>query len=284
MGFQNFISNPMQSVQNFLSNPIQSTTGQAAPAAAAPTLTTIDKTPGLGSVWQNMSNAVSSLSQPFSGAPAVPKTSAAKTTTAKPKKADDTNVDIMKKINPEAREYAKLLRLPSMRAMLTSIAKAEGTQEKEGGYRIGFGFRKMANLLLGHSFLGKTFTPDGESSASGRYQIMGPTMQEFAKKLALPSITPLEQDIVAVALIDRRGALNEIKSGNVTIDTFRKIKKEWASINDGGQGAYKGQATAQGEVGSMMASYQTELAKEKARDNLVPEGYLPGGGVADYAA
>lgn len=73
------------------------------------------------------------------------------------------------------------------------------------------------------------------STASGRYQFLFKTWNEIAKKLNLDSFNEENQDIGALYLMDRGGALDDIKKGDV-VTAFYKIRKIWASLPHAGYG------------------------------------------------
>ena len=67
------------------------------------------------------------------------------------------------------------------------------------------------------------------SSAAGAYQFLESTWNDCAGTLSLPDFTPRSQDIAAVFLIDRRGALTSVLSGDWK-DAIYGCNKEWASL------------------------------------------------------
>jgi muramidase (phage lysozyme) len=67
------------------------------------------------------------------------------------------------------------------------------------------------------------------SSAAGAYQFLGRTWDECVKALALPDFGKASQDVAAVFLIRRRGALEDVLAGRLEA-AIRKCAKEWASL------------------------------------------------------
>lgn len=67
------------------------------------------------------------------------------------------------------------------------------------------------------------------SSAAGAYQFLSRTWDECAKALELPDFSPASQDLAAVFLIRRRGALDDVIAGRVEL-AIRKCAREWASL------------------------------------------------------
>jgi muramidase (phage lysozyme) len=67
------------------------------------------------------------------------------------------------------------------------------------------------------------------SSAAGAYQFLGRTWDECVEALALPDFGKSSQDVAAVFLIRRRGALDDVLAGHFEA-AIRKCAKEWASL------------------------------------------------------
>lgn len=67
------------------------------------------------------------------------------------------------------------------------------------------------------------------STAAGAYQFLSRTWDECAKELALPDFSPASQDLAAVFLIYRRGALADVLAGRVEL-AISRCAKEWASL------------------------------------------------------
>ena len=119
--------------------------------------------------------------------------------------------------------------------MLAAIRWAEGTAGADG-YRTLFGGglfdsyadhpRKVVAAFLG----GKPI----KSSAAGAYQILSKTWASLAA-LGLPDFSPRSQDLAAVELIRRRGALQHVLDGRIAL-AVDLIRKEWASMPGAGYG------------------------------------------------
>lgn len=128
-------------------------------------------------------------------------------------------------MNP--RDY---LNNPNVRQYLDFIASAEDTNKY--GYNTLFGGTKFDDLNQ-HPNQKIEFTrTDGKkdlSSAAGRYQFIAPTWNELAKTYGLQDFSPESQDIGAIALINRGGALEDVLSGNFDAAT-QKLGKTWASL------------------------------------------------------
>lgn len=122
-------------------------------------------------------------------------------------------------------------------ATLATIRVAEGTPDADGYRRIYGGAlfddfsdhpRKMQTFTFRN---GKTVTSD----AAGAYQFLSTTWDEAARALGLPDFSPESQDIAAIWLIRRRGALNDILAGRLE-SALNKLSYEWASLPPGRYG------------------------------------------------
>ncbi|OOH91832.1 hypothetical protein BMT54_01615 [Pasteurellaceae bacterium 15-036681] len=123
----------------------------------------------------------------------------------------------------QAEQY---LKIPEVRRYLDFLSWAEGTEQN--GYNTTFGNKRWEDLSH-HPNKVWGRTGDGPTTATGRYQILGSTWKEQQKALGLKDFGPESQDLAAVSLIMRRGAINDIINGDV--DTAnKKLSKEWASL------------------------------------------------------
>lgn len=123
----------------------------------------------------------------------------------------------------QAEQY---LRDPQMRNYLDLLSYTEGTEEN--GYHTTFGNKRIEDLSW-HPNKVWGRTGDGVTTATGRYQFLGSTWNEQAKKLGLKDFGPESQDLAAVSLIMQNGAAKDILNGD--IDTAnRKLSKIWASL------------------------------------------------------
>jgi len=165
------------------------------------------------------------------------------TTKSVNKIASSTPIRIPSGLNARGKKMAQYLANPNVRAVLDTIAYAEGLWGKPGGgYDLGFNYRKISNMSK-HPFHGNERTPGGGSSASGRYQAMGHTWAEAARNYGLKDFSPASQDVFAVAKLADRGILERIAAGKIN-DPFvrRQLGYEWASFegNPYGQGTSMG--------------------------------------------
>jgi len=133
-------------------------------------------------------------------------------------------------MSPDAQALAQIAAEPNVQAFLAMIRVGEGTAGAEG-YRTLFGGelfwtyadhpRKLVTRLAGDRMI--------TSSAAGAYQILEGTWNDVAPRLELPDFSPQSQDVAAVALIRRRGALADVREGRFE-DAVAKCAKEWASL------------------------------------------------------
>lgn len=133
-------------------------------------------------------------------------------------------------MSPRAGELAAMVGEPNVAAFLSVIRYAEGTAGPEG-YRTLFGGRLFAHFadhprvkvsaILG----GRQIT----STAAGAYQILEATWDDVRQALDLADFSPGSQDVAAVYLIRRRGALDDVRSGQFA-EAVAKCAREWASL------------------------------------------------------
>ncbi|MFY3647030.1 glycoside hydrolase family 104 protein [Achromobacter xylosoxidans] len=117
-----------------------------------------------------------------------------------------------------------------VRRFLDAIGSAEGTDTH--GYNTAFGGGRLESLADHprqlHDFTQTDGTPN-KTSAAGRYQFLEPTWNDVAGKLGLKDFGPESQDIAAVELLRRNGALPAVLAGDY--DTaIKKSGATWASL------------------------------------------------------
>lgn len=137
-----------------------------------------------------------------------------------------------------AARYRQLLQRPQTRALLNTISYAEGTPG-ESGYSTMFGGGKFDNLSRHPRRVVKS--GPYASDAAGKYQFLSSTWDEVAKKLGLKGFSPEEQDVAALYLIDRRGALEPHLQGAKFGTVMNKLAPEWASLPTAAGQSYYGQ-------------------------------------------
>lgn len=82
----------------------------------------------------------------------------------------------------------------------------------------------------------KVFNRRGEkSTASGRYQQLYRYWPHYQKQLALPDFSPLSQDKLAIHLIGERGALEDLRQGQIE-RAISRCRTIWASLPGAGYG------------------------------------------------
>ena len=115
-------------------------------------------------------------------------------------------------------------------AFLHVIRVGEGTADP-GGYSRHFGGssfdgfadhpRKVITAGLGKN--------QYSSSAAGAYQFLTKTWEGLVKRYGFADFSPKNQDIAALALIDGRGALDDVIAGRFET-AIKKCNREWASL------------------------------------------------------
>ncbi|MFO8040946.1 MAG: glycoside hydrolase family 104 protein [Sodalinema sp.] len=127
-------------------------------------------------------------------------------------------------------------RPPEVRALLDTIAFAEGTHD-DLGYRTLFTFDTFRSYR-DHPRRVRCASHHGYrlcSDAAGRYQMISSTFDSVAKRLQLDDFSPKSQDLAAVELIRWRGGLSKIERGDFD-GAIAAIRREWASLPDSGYG------------------------------------------------
>lgn len=153
----------------------------------------------------------------------------------------------------------------NVRAFLTLIGWSEGTERQPDPYRVAYGYRHVIQDFRDHpavtgEWRGERLSdamciaaglpPGCVSTAAGRYQIIRPTWLTAKGALSLPDFSPESQDRAALWLIEKRGALDDVKEGRVT-DAVAKVRREWASLPGSGWGQ------PERALSSLIAAYTT---------------------------
>ena len=120
------------------------------------------------------------------------------------------------------------LQNPNVKAFLDTIAYSEGTIHiGDNGYNV---------FLGGSTFDDYSQHPNQKhtagkytGTAAGRYQFVYKTWQDLADTLGLTDFTPDSQDLAAVELLRRAGALDDIGAGNFDA-AIQKSSGTWASL------------------------------------------------------
>lgn len=160
--------------------------------------------------------------------------------------------------------YRQLLQQPQVRALLNTIRYAEGTSGATG-YQTMFG---------GGQFSDMSRHPDKvissgkyKSAAAGAYQFLPGTWKGMAGELGLKKFGPSEQDVAAIGLIERRGALDPFLRGEKFGKVIDKLAPEWASLPTAEGGSYYGQPSK--SLGDLYRVYE-EQKKLAASGPQVP--------------
>jgi muramidase (phage lysozyme) len=118
--------------------------------------------------------------------------------------------------------YESYLSNPNVRAFLDVLAYCEGANYNTmfGGGSFGGNQHPCSKVRAGGY----------NSDAAGRYQFLCSTW----RGLGLPDFSPYWQDVGAVMLIARRGALEDVANGDLQ-RAIPKLRQEWPSLPGGHQ-------------------------------------------------
>jgi len=120
---------------------------------------------------------------------------------------------------------------PNVIAFLKAIRLGEGTSG-EDGYQIIVGGGTFGAPPWIHPKQ-RVWLPRSRyevfSTAAGAYQFLSRTWAEMADKYGLDDFSPENQDLAAIGLIARRGALDDVIDGRIE-EAIGKCKLEWASL------------------------------------------------------
>lgn len=181
-----------------------------------------------------------------------------------------------------------------MGALLTQIAKGEGTTDDRAKAN---NFASSYDVVLGYGRYGRPNKPISQmtlaevkayqkellrnsggmnSSAVGKYQIVGKTLRGLQEQMKLPDdavFNPKLQDQMAIRLLNNRG-LSKFLAGNLSIDGFQgNLYHEWASIAHP-----KTHRPKQGKIGQGTTHEQIQAALS----GLKGSGYMAPHGMAQF--
>ena len=131
--------------------------------------------------------------------------------------------------------YLELLHNANVQAYLMTIRRGEGTLGAKGYYtHFGGGLLSTLNNL---PEFGKAWTKGNKhkrtSSAVGAYQFLNTkkhrTLKEIVSYFNFTDFSKQNQDLGALFLLDRRGALSNILKGEI-LSAFRKTNSEWTTL------------------------------------------------------
>lgn len=114
----------------------------------------------------------------------------------------------------------------NVRAFLRVIRQRESSQD-DSAYTVINGGQHFEAPPWRHPWHGIPTTQGAR--ASGAYQFLGTTWSEVYERYGLTDFSPLSQDLGAVGLLVRRGALEDVVAGRFA-DAVRKCRLEWTSL------------------------------------------------------
>lgn len=156
-------------------------------------------------------------------------------------------------MSEKSSRYRELLKQPQVRALLNTIRYAEGTPGPSG-YQTMFGGGKFSDLSQHPD---KVIRSGGyASAAAGAYQFLPGTWKGIAGELGLKKFGPEEQDIAALGLIERRGALQPFLGGAKFGTVLNKLAPEWASLPTAAGQSYYGQPVK--KLGDLYSYYEDQ--------------------------
>ena len=199
---------------------------------------------------------------------------------------------------------------PEMKALLDQISNGEGTTDAKAQAA---GFNSAYDVPLSYGRFGKPDQPLSSmslgqvkdyqktllknsgslnSSAVGKYQIVGKTLGSLQQKMGLSDdtiFTPQLQDKMAVELLKGRG-LNKYMSGKMSARDFQaNLYHEWASIAhpDTGKGK-QGTGTTNGQIQPLLAGLrgdtQMSYPSNDAGINYIASSSTPGSSISPSGA
>ena len=124
---------------------------------------------------------------------------------------------------------------PNQQAFLNTIATSEGTIQipnSDNGYKVLVGATPEHPLVFqSYDSHPNIFNEEFKSTAAGKYQANKPSLLWYcaANPTALKDFTPATQDAIALWLIDRHGATQDVIEGNFAV-AITKCTTAWASL------------------------------------------------------
>lgn len=118
----------------------------------------------------------------------------------------------------------------NVRRFLDLISAAEGTTQH--GYHTLFGGGRLDSLDTHPNRMSKFKDGSGRrlnTSAAGRYQIIGSVWNNLAEREGLEDFSPESQDRAAISLIREKGALEDVEAGNFR-EAIEKLGSIWAAL------------------------------------------------------
>jgi len=135
----------------------------------------------------------------------------------------------------------ELLKDGRVQSLLRVIRSAEGTSG-DRGYNTRVGNTYFNDLTKKPGVKTYIKSIGQNSSAEGAYQFLNDTWEGVSNELGLKDFSPTSQDIAAIELIKKRGALDNILNNDFE-GAIGKLSKEWASLptSETGKGFYTNQ-------------------------------------------
>jgi muramidase (phage lysozyme) len=142
-------------------------------------------------------------------------------------------------------------------------------------------------------------TKEGPSTAAGRYQITQTTYNDVAPKVGVNDFSKESQDRIAIELIRRKGALEDVSSGNfqkaieklggtwasLPSSPYSQPKKSWEEVNqmlgvkmasaDAAQNWWANDAPVQSDAVGQWWANDTPVGTNPAQAQSVPAGQAP---------
>jgi muramidase (phage lysozyme) len=112
---------------------------------------------------------------------------------------------------------------PNLERFLGFLGKAEGAD-----YNTIVGGSSFSDFSRHPAVVGLR-TKEGPSTAAGRYQITKTTYDDVAPRIGITDFSQKSQDLLATELIRRKGALEDVISGNFN-NAINKLGGTWASL------------------------------------------------------
>lgn len=171
-------------------------------------------------------------------------------------------------------DYESYLQNPNVRRFLQLIGIVEGAD-----YNVGYGGRRINNLAS-FPYNRCAFNRDGSvntsgrcsrntTSAAGKYQFQFDTWNNIKRVLGLSDFSPRSQDIGAIYLLQRRGALSDVVRGDYQ-NAIIKSMPEWEGfVSKGLQGSLRLLNSIGSPLGSSPGSGLPSQSYSTVPDSLV---------------
>lgn len=115
-------------------------------------------------------------------------------------------------------------------AFLETLKFAEGTLGRSQEYDVLFGYNAdPSRVFTDFSRHPRVYDRAHDTTAAGAYQINWPTYLDVAPDLGITDFSPASQDLIAIELIRRAGALDDVRAGNFEA-AVAKLGGRWASL------------------------------------------------------